>query len=103
MLIFWVNYPFKNKLHFHHKLQHLLVVVDVTDYDWQQAEHQDDGCGVDNRVKRFEDVLVVPVPVQILSDKSISADYICKCISTANGFWKAGCRGCVKISNYKQV
>ncbi len=78
--------PLKINCIFHHKLQHLLVVVDVTDYDWQQAEHQDDGCGVDNRVKRFEAVRVIPSPVQILLDKSISADDICKCISTANNW-----------------
>lgn len=60
------------------------MVVDVTDYDWQQAEHQDNGCSVDNRVKRFEAVRVIPGPVQILLDKSVSADYICKCISTPN-------------------
>lgn len=64
--------------------QHLLVVVYITDYDWQKAEPQDDGCGVDNRVKRFEAVCVVPGPVQILLDKSLSADYICKCIPIPN-------------------
>lgn len=86
-------------------------MVDITDYDWQKAEHQDDGCGVENRVKRFEAVRVVPGPVQILFDKSISADNICKCIpiphnvdfSSSSGRYMVGVEDVWKNLSYKQV
>lgn len=73
--------------------QHLLVVVDVTDYDRQQADNQHDGCGVDNRVKGVKAVRVVPGPVKILLDTSTSQDYICKCISTPHHLGSSSCSG----------
>lgn len=78
--------------------QRLLVVVDVTDYDRQQADSQDHGRGIDNRVKGVKAVGIVPVLVEILLDTSTSKDYVGKRISTPHHLGSSFCSGKCSMS-----